>query len=363
MILHDELKRFSSIVWNTGDFWGKIIIFLVVGFPLLVALVRAAGGSIALAASLAFMPFLALVILMCIAPVITVAAAKMKWSGNIFKWAIAVVGFDLVIGGSFAAMPLANDRELVPLLLVVIAAIVTLKISKVKTFFMSLLWIALLALVIIFVMGGRAKMSSARATAPPQKTSYSQAYVENGLVIKRECTAENIVQKRETPTYIKAVPGLPIINMVTDCRNDDTITRLRPWEEADVRHQDFGPLREKENRCSFNYCGDSVRVGGEIGEITRSRFVNDLAFPQFPFGVMVFYIIDDEGKLVDSEYVPRPGGIAHLANRSGKQATLFSRYNIMKTYFEDKNHKVQFGWDGSTIAHEIVRGNQNPPTQ
>lgn len=193
------------------------------------------------------------------------------------------------------------------------------------------------------------------------RTGDNGSYMENGLRVKQECTGEYIVPRKEAKTVIEPVPGTPVINTVMDCRTTEKITELEPGEIVAIRHRDFGPQREKENRCSFNFCGDSIPVGGQAGTVTRERFVNDLSFPEFPFGVVVFYILDDDGKLIDKGYLSKPGDTGNLANNSVKRGTLFSRYNGLKTYLEDKNFNVQIGWDGSTVAHEIVRTNPNPP--
>ncbi|MCR4322940.1 MAG: hypothetical protein NUV61_02535 [Candidatus Azambacteria bacterium] len=358
-MVHEQLKRFTYILWNTGNFWGRIFIISLICWPLVLAAVATAGGGTTITSLLALVPFFTLVLGIAIYPAIDAVMLVLDGGRNILKWIAAIIGVELVIGAYFSAMPLSSDGGLVPLLVLVIAALILVSLSQKLTKIKYLLWIALLVLTIIFIAGGREKAKELLPEGSGRQDSgqspVSQRYMENGLVIKRECTAENIVPKKETPTYVKAIPGLPVITMVANCREDDMITRLEPWEEIDVRHRDFGPLRGKENRCSYNYCGDSIPVGGEVGAVTRARFANDLSFPQFPFGVVVFYIIDDEGKLVDSGYVPHPGGIVRLTNTSSKQAALFSRYNIMKTYFEDKDYKIQVGWDGSTVAYEMIR--------
>lgn len=361
----EEFKRLFCTAWNVGDFYVRALYFLVLGWPILLAYVCAMGAGAKLTSALALIPFVAFALALGAFLVINAALLTNPDVRKVFKWIMVIIGVELTVGVYMSAMPLYNDPELVPLLVLVLAAILVISLSGKMKRIRTALWITLIGLTIIFIGGGRAKMSlggtndGARNNAPPP---YSQgSYLENELIVKRECTADHIVPKRESVTYIKPVPNLPIINMVQDCRNDDMITRLEPGEEIAARHRDFGPLREKENRCSYNYCGDAVPVGGEKGTVTRTRFVTDLPFPEFPFGVLVFYIIDDEGKLTDSGYVSTPGGIVYLANKSDKQGTLFSRLNIMKGYFEDRNYKIQVGWDGSTIAHEIERKNPNPP--
>lgn len=363
-----EAKRFLDVMWHTSNFWGRIFIFLIVSYPMLAMSVRVMGGSIAVAASLAFMPFLALVIALSIVPVITVVAAEMKWSGNIVTWIIAVVGFDLVIGGAFAAVPLANDSGLVPILLVVVAAIVTLKIAGIKTIFIPLLWIALLALVIIFVLGGRNKISSTMATTPQKQNFQQGAYhVEDGLRIQ-PCTLERAkpVIVPPIPTYIQKIPGTPITKAVVNCREYQEIGDIGPHETIDIRHISYGIEREKGNRCSYNICGDSYPVGGTPGAITRAQFTNDMAFEAFssdkvvkhlgktaPAGAMMFWVVDTKGKVTGFGVMGGPGGILKLANISTLPGTVYMAPNYQRSYYEDPEYKWQIGADGSTATFEI----------
>ena len=358
MILHDELKRFSSVVWNTGNFWGRIVILLWAGYPILVALVRVMGGGIALTASLAFMPFLTLVIVLSIAPLISIAAAKMKWSGNIVKWTISIVGFELVIGGSFAMVPLANDWELVPILLVVIAAIVMLKISKTKTAFMPLLWVALVVLTIIFIAGGREKAiglipkgSGQQDTAPPPTP---QGYMENGYYVPD--VRFTIGPKVRAETYRKELlPGREF-EMVIDCRDmDQYVVTIPPGKTAQIRHIDYGPYEPKKSSCSYGFGNYRAPVNGTPGMVARPRFEEDFFFTDVPPLVTAFYIENMRGgKSKTPDHIKKLGGSVYFTNPTQEDMEVHVQKNLTQALYADKLTRDGIGWDGSTEKFHVT---------
>lgn len=360
-----ELWELAQDLWATGDRWGRIFICITLGLPVLFCILAMFVSNTGVKSSVAFSGLLTLFVLGAWkSPMFVVLVSAFSTKGrSFFQWLLTILGIEIAISVGFAVLNFTKAPGLAPLALLTLAGIVTLATGRVKIKKASgLLWIVLIGVIVAVLYAGKEHKDKEEPPAkdPPathqQQSVPQDSYVDmNGFVVKRECTPENLVPRKETPTYIKKVPDLPIINMVIHCRETDTITTVDPGEEVVLRHKDFGPLREKENRCSFNFCGDSIPVGGEVGSRTRERFMNDLAFPQFPFGVMVFYIRGADGNPVDAGYISRPGGILYLTNRSEEQGTLFSRYNIMNVYLEDPKYNIQVGWDGSTVTHEVVR--------
>src|SRR3972149_10329301 len=150
-----QIGRFFGIVWRTGNFWGGIFILLIVCWPLFLALIATIGAGTAITSLLALIPFFAIVAGVAAYPVISAALVYFNKSRNILGWIAAIIGTELVIGAYFSALPLSNDRGLVPLLILVIAALVLLSLAKKLAFVRSILWIALIILTAIFIFGGR----------------------------------------------------------------------------------------------------------------------------------------------------------------------------------------------------------------
>ena len=347
-----QIGRFFGIVWRTGNFWGRIFILLIVCWPLFLALIATIGAGTAITSLLALIPFFAIVAGIAAYPVISAALVYFNKSRNILGWIAAIIGTELVIGAYFSALPLSNDRGLVPLLILVIAALVLLSLAKKLAFVRSILWIALIILTAIFIFGGREEVKKMGARKGEGVTFTTKGEMEDGYWVVPEKLS--IKPRVETSDVKQDLRDDTDIRITTNCREPVVIATLATGQNIQIRHIDFGGWEWK-NRCSYNAAGSAIPIYGERYKVTRPRFRHDLPFPEMPAGAVGFSLEDEDGKIVSSDYIKNQGGIIYFNNTSGKTVKAMLRYNYMKAFTENPVTAQQIGWDGSTATFVATR--------
>lgn len=352
-MIHAQLKRFFHILWDTGNFWGRVFILSLVCWPLLLAAVAATGGNSTLTALLALIPFLTLVLGIAIYPVIDVAVLALEEGRGILKWIAAIIGVELVIGVYFSMVPLSNDSGLAPLLVLVIAAIILLSLSQKLKFIRFILWVTFIVLTLIFVVGGREKAKGLIPKMPGQQDAKQppapQGYMENGYWIPEEVLPVP-KPKVESKTYRREMADGTVIEIVTNCQDNKLITTLEPGEAVEIRHVDHGPY-DLGSYCSYGFDGKIAPINGHPERVARPRFEEDFFFPTdiIPPEATGFYMVDEHDKGLARDYIKKIGGkiyLYHPSHATGR-ATVYMQINLPQGEVAKK--REQIGWNGATL--------------
>jgi hypothetical protein len=157
---------FIRRLWSVGNYWARLAIIIVASWPLIIALTALIGWP-ALTVTVALLPLIAVVFgLIGLNPrhprrrlrgqPLVIAAIGAVWPRFLRTLAL-IIGTELAIGAYFAAVPVANDRGLIPLALLLLLAIIFLALSGWRGRVMSALVVVFIVLTAIFLLGGREK--------------------------------------------------------------------------------------------------------------------------------------------------------------------------------------------------------------
>lgn len=341
----EQLLRFIDIAWHTGNFLGKISIIFLVGWPIFLAAFAALGGGTTLTAILALMPFLTAVMMLSTFPIIDAAVLANGKGRRIFKWVMAIIGVELVIGIYLSVVPVSNDAGLVPTLILVLAAILVIQLSGKMKRIKTLLWIGLIVLTIVFIKGGRDKVLSDTKDAPQQTSAPAEYKVHNGYLVR---TGEPQVV-READTYKKISRDGDYIEIETDCvKFLSNMVSINPGEKTKVMHMSMFP-NVRRNQCAYSITGDALPITGkrDRSETTLPWIRENLPHPEFPAGVLVFFLKDSTG-VIAKDYIRDEGGYVILQNIGMKEATLHADHNTPPQF------KNQVGFTGDTATISIA---------
>lgn len=337
-----EFWRFLDITWHTGNFLGRIFIVFLVGWPILLAYFAAFGGGTAFTGALAIIPFITATLAISVFPVIDAIALANGKGRKIFKWIMAIVGIELVIGIYVSVVPLSNDAGLVPVLVATFAALLTIYLSGKLKRIRTLLWIFLIVLTIIFIKGGREKISStanAQQTGAPAQTQYE---MQNGYRIKKPGMPLSAFTIPETSKKISQGGSRVVIE--TNCVDFlHGIMPIRPGEKVKITHVNMAPDFDR-NRCSYNIAGDTAPIaGGMPGEKTLPWYKQNLPYPDFPAYALVFILTDSSG-IIAKGHIKDEGQYLILENTGTQEAILHADYNYLPQYMD------QVGLAGKTVT-------------
>lgn len=181
------------------------------------------------------------------------------------------------------------------------------------------------------------------------KRSVPQGYMENGYWIPEEILPTPI-PKVTSETYRREMAEGTVIEIVTNCQNNELITTLEPGGVVEIRHVDHGPY-DMGSRCSYGFDGKIAPVNGHPERVARPRFEGDLFFPPdaIPAEAMGFYMVDEYGKGLARDYIKKIGGkiyLYHPSHATGR-ATVYMQINLPQGEVAKK--RGQIGWDGSTL--------------
>lgn len=174
--LFGNIWRVVVALWGIGNFWLRVAIAIVASWPVLIVLAALFGWS-ALTATVALLPLVSLVIILMTSfdPAFLAVLGFFGGGRTVLGWIASIIGIELTIGTYFAAVPVANDRTLIPLAILVILAITLLALGVrpgIMRRLITLLAAFLVLLTTVFFLGGREKASErleraiASASAP-----------------------------------------------------------------------------------------------------------------------------------------------------------------------------------------------------
>lgn len=344
----EELKRFFRTTWNVSDFSLKALYFLVLGWPILLAYVCAMGGGTKITSSLALIPFVAFALVLGISLAADAVILTDPTGRKIFKWIMAIIGVELVIGVYLTAVPLYNDPDLVPMLVLVLAAILVISLSGKLKRIRTLLWITLIVLTIIFVKGGREKVLSDHPDVP-EKTQYNQNQGSYGYELKEGY----LVEKPSIPTqplvaaetFKKISSGGSYIEIETNCADFlHNIAPVNPGEKIKIMHINMDP-GVRRNRCTYNIAGDAAPISGSApGEETLPWYKENLPYPDLPAYALVFILTDSSGNIIARDYIKGNGQFIIFQNTGDDEAIVHADYNYPKQFLN------QVGRLGDTVT-------------
>lgn len=166
-------------LWRIGNYWLRAAIVIVASWPVPITLAAFIGWP-ALTATVALLPLFALVIVLMTIfdPLVLAALVPFGFGRRTLVGLAGIIGLELAVGAYFAAVPVANDRGLIPLQLLLIVGIAFLAISGFRKVAV-LLGVALVIVAAISFMGGREKANERweQATASASAPSSSQVFV------------------------------------------------------------------------------------------------------------------------------------------------------------------------------------------
>ncbi len=148
--------RIIRALWGIGNLWARLAIIIVASWPVAVTFAALIGWP-ALTATVALLPLAAIIFgLIALIDPLVIGAIGAVWP-RFLKALALVIGTELAIGVYFAAVPVASDRGLVPLALLLLLAILFLAMSGKVKGVISALVAAFVILTGIFLLGGREK--------------------------------------------------------------------------------------------------------------------------------------------------------------------------------------------------------------
>ena len=150
-------------LWETGNWWVRWAIVVLVGSPfgMLFAALLPHAWAITVVPILAFLPLFAFmgVLIGIFDPLVVAIILAFGWGRRIFALIAGVIVLELALGAFLAVMPLANDRPLVPLLMLTTLTWIVLRPVRLgpTVTLRRFAGLATLVLIAIFFLGGREK--------------------------------------------------------------------------------------------------------------------------------------------------------------------------------------------------------------
>lgn len=174
-----EVWNFFLDLWDTGNFWARIAIVVLLGWPVAI-LLTAAIGIQALTAIVALLPFFVIFLLLfaIIDPLVWAVVAQFKQGRIGLKWLGAIIGIELTLGVLFSTVPVGNDRKLLPLLALTTLALIFIQFwpsAKWKRVVGVILGGIILVIAIIMFRGGREKIEAEAKKSEVEKAQQTAA--------------------------------------------------------------------------------------------------------------------------------------------------------------------------------------------
>lgn len=220
--------RIIRALWGIGNYWARWAIIIVASWPILITL-AAFTGYPAFTATVTFLPLTAVVFgLIAVFDPLIIAAIGIKWP-SFLKTVSVIVGGELALGVYFAAVPVANDRGLIPVALIAWLAIFFLSVSKLglKKIVSALLF-ALAVITAVFFLGGRARAGERIENLTGKTTSATSTETSRILAVGRGWLTIPLAEYRsfdflplDGPVLIRRVDGA-----VFERRPDRTLLRV-----------------------------------------------------------------------------------------------------------------------------------------
>ncbi len=161
-------------LWYAGNYWARWTILTLVLWPILITITALTGWQFAIA-TVALLPLLAIVfgIIAALDPLV-IAAIGTSASGRKILMSLAmIIGVELAVGVFFSAVPVANDRGLIPLALLTMVAIVFFMLSGMKGKLVTVLVAVLVGIAAVMFMGGREEIvKKANASVSAKAADY-----------------------------------------------------------------------------------------------------------------------------------------------------------------------------------------------
>lgn len=131
--LLQEIWGVVVALWNTGNRWVRWAIAIIASWPLLMIYFSISPAS-ALVPYTALLPLFAVILLFIawLDPLVVVAIAAFPKGRTVLKWLAGIIAVELIIGIYLSVVPVINNPALVPLLILIVAAMVFLFISPIK---------------------------------------------------------------------------------------------------------------------------------------------------------------------------------------------------------------------------------------
>lgn len=171
------LQAFVTVLqrlWTTGNLFARWALVVLVAWPPVLAVV-AMLGSPALTATVGLVPVVALVFVFCayVDPLVVPVLAAITYGRTGLQWLSTIFATELLLGVYFAVVPVHNDPGLVPLILLVGAALAFFSMGTTSQATTQVrIGLTILALVItaLFVVGGRDRAAGMLGSLPFQAT-------------------------------------------------------------------------------------------------------------------------------------------------------------------------------------------------
>lgn len=139
-------------LWHRGGIWARLAIVIIALWPVLITFAAFIGWSF-LTAIVALLPLAAIVFgLIALIDPLVIAVIGTVWP-KFLKTSALIIGTELAIGVYFSAVPVENERGLIPLALLLLLAIIFLVLGQKMKIIASILIILFLSLTLIFIFG------------------------------------------------------------------------------------------------------------------------------------------------------------------------------------------------------------------
>jgi hypothetical protein len=154
------LLEVAHSLWETGSFWARVAIAIVILWPfdvILAALLSPPRVVIVAVPLVALIPLLSVLfgIIAAFNPLVIAALGAIPAGRRVLGSIAAIVGTELAVGVYFSLVPVWRDRALVPVVVLASAAILFLSLAKKGSVVVRILIFLLLFFTLVFFLGGR----------------------------------------------------------------------------------------------------------------------------------------------------------------------------------------------------------------
>lgn len=346
-------------VWDTGNRIAKLALVCILCWPLIPLIYALSGWNVlvvnALIGLIPAIAFLTIFITRLVDPLVLAVLASVKKGRQAVQLLFSIVAGESAIGLYFTLVPVANNRPMVPVLMLVAITLIFFMIG------IQGKWVgkakAVLILMVLGITGTFFYDWTGKVQALVMEPNELQeipalfregGHLENDLWINPQNKGVKKYAKRDN----KVVRTGNVVELLYNCDRNMKIADIDPYQTVEIGH--IMKRLDMENRCSYSYTGDAYPIFGAYGQVIQPKYLNDVPFPGlFPGNAVVFQLKSADGIPLVQDYVQHIGGRTTLVNDSDEKKELWVIYNYAHSFQGEET-----GWDGSTASFTIKIASQ-----
>lgn len=343
-----RIRKIGSALWDTGDFYGRIFILLSFLIPLIFCGMSVATTSIGTKATISFFLLLGLFLLGALKSPVFIGLLSIPEPGESFlKWMLTILSVEIAVAVAFAVLDFTKYPGLAPLGLLAVAGLVTINTGKKKIKYAgTLLWIVLGVIIYLTLLPW--KLEGGKTDDVNRGASSMEYKLQDRHMVEYP----QGVQPVSTETFKKVSKNGAYTTIETNCVDFMIgMTRVQPGEKVKIMHMNMAPAVRR-NRCAYSLDGSAASITGKRGsrEGTLPGISNNLPFPEFPAGVVVFVLAGMNNTIIAKDYIKDDGKFIVLEHIGMTEGVVSGVYNTPPQF---KNQVGVYG-DTATISLAIL---------